>query len=177
MSRECETTHGLFGARFERRSNYENSTRKIDKGIREHRGRISRARVQHCDEHREQCDGCKKRREWLAALHIIVFVLLGWWLFLLPNLGYLVYSRIAGKDEVLIRVGAVTVSDIPIVFSVAALCACVVVLLVILIAGIASRIIGGSASPEDLLYGGILVALFGEGAWALFCFRSGGRLP
>ena len=39
-------------------------------------------------------------------VHIIVFVLLGWWLFLLPNLGYLVYSRIAGKDEVLVRVEA-----------------------------------------------------------------------
>ena len=68
-------------------------------------------------------------------------------------------------------------SDIPIVFSVAVLCACVVVLLVILIFGIASRIIGGTASPEDLLYGGIFAALFGEGAWALFCFRSGRRSP
>ena len=38
--------------------------------------------------------------------HFVVFVLLGWWLFLLPNLGYLIYSRISGKDEVLIRVEA-----------------------------------------------------------------------
>jgi len=38
--------------------------------------------------------------------HLIVFVLLGWWLFLLPNLGYLIYSRMAGKDEVLIKVEA-----------------------------------------------------------------------
>ncbi|MCK9327968.1 MAG: hypothetical protein M0P69_20910, partial [Bacteroidales bacterium] len=38
--------------------------------------------------------------------HLIVFVFLGWWLFLLPNLGYLIYSRSAGKDEVLIKVGA-----------------------------------------------------------------------
>ena len=39
-------------------------------------------------------------------VHIIVFVFLGWWLFLLPNLGYLIYSRISGKDEVLVRVEA-----------------------------------------------------------------------
>lgn len=36
--------------------------------------------------------------------HLIIFIFLGWWLVLLPNLGYMIYSRYANRDEVLIKV-------------------------------------------------------------------------